>query len=148
MIAVLACAIAVAVVAGVVTEGSTAGGSGATIKTRSTSLGTILVDSKGRTLYLWRKDRNGKSACSGACAGAWPPVLTSGSPKAAGKAKSSQLGTTTRSNGKKQVTYKRHPLYRFAGDANKAGRTSGQGSNGFGAKWYVVAPSGNAIDND
>src|SRR5258708_22445267 len=77
----------------------------ATVKTRTTSLGTILVDAKGRTLYLFMKDKNGKSACTGACANAWPPLLTKGKPKAAGRVSASKLGTTKRSDGTTQVTY-------------------------------------------
>lgn len=116
----------------------------ATVNTAGGSLGTHLIDSKGRALYLWRADTGTKSTCSGSCAVAWPPLLTKGNAKASGKAKSSLLGTTKRSGGATQVTYAGHPLYRYAGDA-AAGDTNGQGSNGFGALWYIVAPSGKAI---
>jgi predicted lipoprotein with Yx(FWY)xxD motif len=122
----------------------TTGGSSATVSVASTGLGKILVDSKGRTLYLWEKDSAGKSACSGGCAEAWPPLRASGKPTAGGGAKASLLGTIPRSDGKPQVTYDGHPLYGYQGDS-KPGDTTGQGSTGFGAPWYVLAPTGNDI---
>ena len=121
-----------------------AGGSSATVSVANTGLGKILVDSQGRTLYLFQKDSGTKSACSGACASAWPPLRASGKPTAGGGAKASSLGTAPRSDGKPQVTYNGHPLYGYQGDS-KAGDTNGQGINGFGAPWYVLSPSGNAI---
>jgi predicted lipoprotein with Yx(FWY)xxD motif len=142
--------VAIAVVAGLavgVTSTVSAAGGAATVKTRHGKLGTFLVGTNGRTLYLFEKDKSKKSTCSGDCATAWPPLLTSGKPKAAGKAKASLLGTTKRSDGTTQVTYKGHPVYYFVQD-KKAGDTKGEGVNGFGAKWYVLAPSGKKIDND
>jgi predicted lipoprotein with Yx(FWY)xxD motif len=118
----------------------------ATVKTRSTSLGTILVDAKGRTLYLFEKDTKNKSKCSGQCAVKWPPALTSGKPKAAGGAVASRLGTTKRSDGKTQVTYAGHPLYLFFADKNKPGSVKGQGIDAFGAEWYVVGTNGKKIE--
>ena len=117
------------------------------MKTRHGKLGTFLVGTNGRTLYLFEKDKTKKSTCSGDCATAWPPLLTTGKPKAAGKAKASLLGTTKRADGKTQVTYKGHPVYYFVQD-KKAGDTNGQGVDGFGAEWYVMAPSGKKIDDD
>ena len=114
----------------------------ASVKTRSVSLGKILVNGSSQTLYLFEKDKNGKSKCSGACATNWPPLLTKGKPKASGSVKASKLGTTKRSDGTTQVTYNKHPLYTFAGDAGKRGATKGQGLTAFGAKWYVVAAKG------
>ena len=119
----------------------------ATISTRKTDLGTILVDSKGRTLYLWVADKGKKSTCYGGCATAWPPALTSGKPKAGKGVKASLLGTTKRKDGKLEVTYDGHPLYTFIQD-RAAGDTTGQGSTGFGAAWWVVAPSGKAITTE
>jgi predicted lipoprotein with Yx(FWY)xxD motif len=116
----------------------------ATVTVRTTKLGRILVDAQGRTLYLFEKDKGGKSACSGACAKAWPPLMTSGKPKASGGANARMLGTTHRASGT-QVTYDGHPLYRFAGDA-KAGQTNGEGSTAFGASWYVLGTNGRKID--
>jgi predicted lipoprotein with Yx(FWY)xxD motif len=117
---------------------------GTVVSTASTKLGRILVDSRGRTLYLFEKDKHGKSACSGACAQNWPPLLTKGKPKAGTGAKSSLLGTTKRSDGTTQVTYNKHPLYTFVADNNKPGSTKGEGIDAFGARWYVVAAKGTA----
>jgi predicted lipoprotein with Yx(FWY)xxD motif len=120
----------------------------ATVKVRSTKLGKIVVDGPARTLYLFEKDKNGKSSCSGACAKAWPPLLTKGKPKAGTGAQASRLGTTRRSDGTTQVTYGGHPLYTFAPDKNKPGSTQGQGVDGFGAEWYVVGPNGKAVEDE
>lgn len=116
----------------------------ATIATDSGAPGTYLTGADGRAVYLWLADKGSESTCTGACASAWPPVLTSGTPVADGDAKSSELGTTERSDGGTQVTYRGHPLYYYKGDT-EAGQTSGQGSNGFGATWWLVEPSGVAI---
>ena len=95
-------------------------------------------------MYLWVKDTGDMSNCSGACAGAWPPVTTTGTATASGSAKASDIGTITRSDGTKQVTYDGHPLYYFSGDSGP-GTASGQGSDGFGAKWWLVAPTGSDV---
>jgi predicted lipoprotein with Yx(FWY)xxD motif len=95
-------------------------------------------------VYLWVADTGDKSTCSGACATAWPPVEAKGKPTAGNGANAADLGTTTRSDGSEQVTYKGHPLYYFIADKSP-GQTSGQGSDSFGAKWWLVAPSGVAI---
>lgn len=118
----------------------------ASLKTASTPLGTILVDSSGRTLYLFEADTGPTSTCYGACAGAWPPYTTTATPTVGGAVglNPSMIGTTTRTDHTIQVTYNRHPLYYFAEDA-AAGQTSGQGTDAFGGKWFVVGPDGNAI---
>ena len=120
----------------------------ATIKVRSVSLGKILVNGNAQTLYLFEKDKNGKSACSGQCAKFWPPVLTKGAPKAGTGVKASLLGTTKRSDGTTQVTYNKHPLYRFLNDKNKVGATKGEGLDAFGAEWYVVGTNGKKIEKE
>jgi predicted lipoprotein with Yx(FWY)xxD motif len=108
-------------------------------------LGMILAAGhKELTVYMFEADKGGKSACTGKCAHAWPPVL--GKPTAAGKAVSGDLGTVTRSDGKTQVTYKGHPLYLFVKDKDNAD-AYGQGSKAFGASWYALNPSGKKIDN-
>jgi predicted lipoprotein with Yx(FWY)xxD motif len=117
----------------------------ATISVRASSLGQILVDANGRTLYLFEADTTTASTCSGACAQAWPPLTTNGAPKAAGSATQSLLGTTSRSDGTTQVTYNGHPLYRFVNDT-KPGDTSGEGSTAFGAGWDVLSPAGDKIE--
>ena len=121
-----------------------AAATGVTIKTAKGSGGTYLAGPNGHALYLWVADSGGKSACSGACAHAWPPVLTKGNPTAGAGVTASDLGTTMRSDGTEEVTYKGHPLYYFVADTS-AGSTKGQGSDSFGAKWWLVAPSGTAI---
>ena len=120
---------------------------GTVISTQAGSAGTFLTDG-GRAVYLWAKDSMNMSACSGACASAWPPVPANGTVTATGGAKASDLGTITRSDGTKQVTYDGHPLYYFVGDS-AAGQTNGQGSDNFGAQWWLVASSGAKItDSD
>jgi predicted lipoprotein with Yx(FWY)xxD motif len=107
-------------------------------------LGKILVDSQGRTVYLFEKDTGSKSTCSGACAAEWPPVTTTGKPSAGNGLTASMLGTTKRSDGTTQVTYNGHPLYRYAGD-NKAGDANGQNLDFFGGEWYVLSPAGHEV---
>jgi predicted lipoprotein with Yx(FWY)xxD motif len=114
------------------------------VGTASSNLGRILVDRHGRTLYLFAKDKHGKSACSGLCAGYWPALTTKGKPKAISGVRKALLGTTRRSDGRMQVTYRGHPLYRFSGDTG-AGQTSGEGLTDFGGGWWVVSPAGNKI---
>jgi predicted lipoprotein with Yx(FWY)xxD motif len=117
---------------------------GTTVSLRSTKLGMVVVSSSGRTLYLFAKDKNDKSACSGSCAKFWPPLMSAGMPTGGTGVKTSLLGTTMRSNGRLQVTYNRHPLYTFALD-KAAGQTIGEGNVAFGAKWYAVSAKGAAI---
>ena len=126
------------------TTSSAAAATGVTIKTAKDSAGTYLAGPNGHALYLWVADSGGKSACSGACAHAWPPLVTKGNPSAGSGVNASDLGTIMRSDGTEQVTYKGHPLYYFIADTS-AGSTRGQGSEGFGAKWWLIAPSGTAI---
>ncbi|MGH3210927.1 MAG: COG4315 family predicted lipoprotein [Trebonia sp.] len=114
------------------------------MKTASSAGSTFLTDGSGRAVYLWAKDTSNMSACTGACAAAWPPVTPTGSVTVSGSAKASDLGTITRSDGTKQVTYDGHPLYYFVGDSG-SGMASGQGSDNFGAKWWLVAPSGSDV---
>lgn len=119
----------------------------ATVGVRHTSLGRVIVDSKGRTLYLFEKDTSRHSACSGQCAQFWPPLLTRGVPVARTGVKQSLLGKIRRSNGSQQVTYAGHPLYLYVGDS-KPGQTNGEGSQEFGAGWDVLAPTGKKIEAD
>jgi len=124
--------------------GSGSSASSTVITTKTSSGGSFLTNGAGRAIYLFMADSTGKSACSGACAAAWPPVIAAGQPTAAGGAQASDLSTITRSDGTKQVTYDGHPLYYFEGDTGP-GTDKGQGLNGFGALWYLVAPSGSSI---
>jgi predicted lipoprotein with Yx(FWY)xxD motif len=110
----------------------------------SSSAGSMLVDGHGKSLYLFGKDRHGKSSCSGACAHNWPPLLTTGKPKAGSGVAASKLGTVKRSGGKTQVTYAHHPLYGFIADG-APGDINGQGIDAFGGVWSLVAPSGSKL---
>ena len=122
-----------------------AAASGITIAVGSTRLGQVLVDGKGRTVYLFAADSGTKSTCnSSACVQYWPPVLTTGAPQGGTGVNASLLGTTSRQDGTIEVTYAGHPLYYFISD-NKAGDVTGQGINSFGGPWYVVSPSGTRI---
>ena len=107
-------------------------------------LGPILVDDKGMTVYLFVADTGTASTCYTSCATIWPPVLTTGAPQAGTGADASLLGTTTRTDGKVEVTYAGHPLYYFVQD-KAAGDATGQGVNGFGGLWWVLTPSGAAM---
>jgi predicted lipoprotein with Yx(FWY)xxD motif len=125
-------------------SGSGSSAANTSVSTATGTDGKYLVGSSGRALYLWVADPSGKSVCAGACAKFWPPLLTSSAPTASGGVTAGQLSTITRSNGSKQVTYDGHPLYYFALDTS-SGSVKGQGSDNFGAKWWLVAPSGAAI---
>lgn len=117
-------------------------GTVAVVKVMNTpDLGKVIVDSKGMTLYDFHKDKGTTSACYGECAVAWPPLLTSGEPKAQGGAEQSLLGTTKRKDGTVQVTYNGHPVYGFVED-KKPGETNGNDFDGFGAQWYALEPNG------
>ena len=120
----------------------TSTGASASVGVAKTGLGSILVNSGGRTLYLFRADTGMNSACSGACATAWPPLLASGKPTAGSGLTASKLETITRSGGGRQVTYNGHPLYLFIRD-KKPGDVNGQGVTAFGAAWFALTPSGN-----
>lgn len=113
---------------------------------RAGKLGPILVDESGRAVYLFEKDHGNTSSCYGACAKAWPPVTTNGKPKAAGKAMAPLLGTTSRKDGQKQVTYHGHPLYYYAPDDHQAGSVKGQDVKQFGAEWYALSPQGTKVE--
>lgn len=127
-------------------EGTGAATGGATavaiVKVMNTpALGKVIVDSQGMTLYDFHKDKGTTSACYGECAVAWPPLLTSGQPRAQGGAEGSLLGTTRRKDGTLQVTYGGHPVYGFVED-QKPGETNGNDFEGFGAEWYALMPNG------
>jgi len=143
--AALAMLVAVVVVLFHAAAGNAGKASGVVVSTETSRLGRILVNGQGRTLYLFEKDRNGKSACSGKCATFWPPLIAAGKPRATAGAKSSLLGTVRRTDGRLQVTYNHHPLYRFVKDV-KQGQTNGQNVDAFGAEWYVLSPAGTKIE--
>jgi predicted lipoprotein with Yx(FWY)xxD motif len=119
----------------------TASGQTATVGLASTGLGKVLVNAQGRTLYLFRADHGTTSACTGGCVAQWPPLRAAGKPKVGTGLQASAVTTIKRSDGKSQVSYHGHPLYTFIGD-KKAGDTTGQGINAFGASWFAVTGSG------
>ena len=98
------------------------------------------------TMYMFAKDEGTESACYGQCATFWPPALAAGPVVAAGDAKASLLGTAPRTDGSTMLTYGGYPLYGFLPD-KKPGDTNGEGSNGFGAPWWVLdAAKGTTIE--
>jgi predicted lipoprotein with Yx(FWY)xxD motif len=115
-----------------------------TVGTATGSVGRYLTGASGRALYIWVADPRGTSNCMGACAKAWPPLSASSMPKVAGGVNAADLSLITRSDGTKQVAYVGRPLYYFAGDPTK-GTTRGQGTNGFGAKWWLISPTGGEV---
>jgi predicted lipoprotein with Yx(FWY)xxD motif len=119
----------------------------ATVTTTHTGLGQVVADVRGRSLYLFEKDTRSRSACAGACAAYWPPLLTNGKPVASKGAKPSLVGSIRRADGTRQVTYAGHPLYLYIGDTSR-GQTTGEGLDDFGASWYVLTPGGKKIDRD
>jgi predicted lipoprotein with Yx(FWY)xxD motif len=124
--------------------GRSATGTTASVSLGKTKLGMVLVNSKRHTLYMFLKDKNGKSSCNGSCAKFWPPAVQAGKASAGSGLKASLLGTTRRSNGSLQLTYGRHPLYSFALD-KAVGQTNGEGNVAFGARWYAVSAKGTAV---
>ena len=120
--------------------GGAGGGSGPGIKTASTSIGAVLTNSQGRTLYWFAPDTATKSKCNGSCATFWPPV-TGPVSAASGVSLPGKFGTITRSDGTMQATYDGHPLYTYSGDSGP-GKTSGNGINSSGGLWHAVTPSG------
>jgi predicted lipoprotein with Yx(FWY)xxD motif len=118
----------------------------ATVRVTSTTLGNILVDAQGRTLYLFQKDSGTTSTCTGACATFWPPLIAPGAPTSGSGANASLIGITKRPDGTSQVTYNGHPVYLFSGDQNP-GDTNGQGVVAFGGSWFALSPSGNQVSS-
>ncbi len=123
---------------------TTPDGQSATLGVADHDLGEILVNSQGRTLYLFAKDSGTTSTCTGECATDWPPLEVNGTPTEGSGADASMVGTTERSDGTQQVTYNGHPLYLFEGD-KQAGDTNGEGLNAFGGGWYALSASGNEV---
>lgn len=120
------------------------GQAGIQLSVRPSPYGRIVRDSVGRTVYLFTHDRSSSSTCYGACATAWPPVLTTAAPSAGTGLSARLLGTTRRSDGTLQVTYAGHPLYYYVNDV-KRGQILCQNVDEFGGTWLVVSPQGTAI---
>jgi predicted lipoprotein with Yx(FWY)xxD motif len=115
-----------------------------TVGVRQTALGKVLVGSSGRTLYVFLADKPGVSTLSRAGFAVWPAFATTRTPRASDGASRAEIATIASLGAKRQVSYAGHPLYYFVGD-RRSGSTSGQGLLEFGARWYVVSPSGKAI---
>jgi predicted lipoprotein with Yx(FWY)xxD motif len=110
------------------------------IKSANSQFGMMLFDGTGQAIYLFDKERTTKPQCYGACAKAWPPVLTKGTPIAADGTRPSLLGTAKRASGTTQVTYGGHPLYFYAHEAKNEVKC--HNIQGFGGLWLVVTPAG------
>jgi predicted lipoprotein with Yx(FWY)xxD motif len=113
----------------------------ATVAVARSRLGRILVDARGRTLYLFTKDKHGRSTCTGRCTRVWPPVIVDGAPTAAAGVAKGVLSTRRRANGRRQLVYNGHPLYTLTADT-APGQINGQG---FEGTWFVVSPGGRGV---
>jgi len=121
---------------------TTAAASGGAIGTAKTGLGTVLVNSEGRTLYHFTKDTATTIACTGNCAVTWPPVAVPAGQKAeAGSGVTGTVSTVMRPDGSQQAAINGQPLYTYSGDT-KAGDTNGQGFGGF---WFAVMANGSSV---
>jgi predicted lipoprotein with Yx(FWY)xxD motif len=144
-LAVVAAALAAAGCGGAIPSSN---GGPATLKLVQSADGRYLVDGHGRSLYVFEKDEQGESYCTGACAAVWPAYETESTPHAGVGIPGSALGTTKRDDGDMQVTYRGHPLYYYAADASTPGKTKGQGVEQFGAEWYLVGASGKPVEQE
>jgi predicted lipoprotein with Yx(FWY)xxD motif len=115
-----------------------------TLTVKSSSFGRVLFDGRGFVLYAFTRDKNGRSACYGACAKAWPVYYATGTLRAGTGIKRSLLGTTKRRDGRRQITYAGRPLYFYVGDT-KAGQIRCQNVVEFGGTWLIVRPSGKLV---
>ena len=114
---------------------------GAAVSVATTSLGDILVDGNGLTLYMFTADANGKSVCNGDCAASWPPLVSDAAPSLGAGLNAEDFASVTRDDGQAQVTFHGMPLYFFAGDS-APGDVNGQG---IGGKWYVLSADGTTV---
>jgi predicted lipoprotein with Yx(FWY)xxD motif len=115
-----------------------------TLTVKSSSFGRVLFDGRGYVLYAFTRDKNGRSACYGACAKAWPVYYAKGTLRAGTGIKRSLIGTTKRRDGRRQITYAGRPLYYYVGDT-KAGQIRCQNVVEFGGAWLIVRPSGKLV---
>ena len=113
---------------------------GTTIITADSQFGSMLYDASGQAIYLFDAERGTRPECYGECADAWPPVLTTGKPRAKGSVQSDLLGTTRRSDGATQVTYAGHPLYFYAHEGKY--QVLCHNIEEYGGTWLVVQPDG------
>ena len=136
--------IAAAAALAVVSTTTAAKAKSPTLKSRKTSLGTILVDKSGRTLYAFGHDKTDKSRCNGQCASFWPPASSPKKPTVGSGITKSKLKVIKRSDGSRQLSYNGHPLYRYVGDG-KPGDTNGENLTAFGGKWDAVSKAGKVV---
>jgi predicted lipoprotein with Yx(FWY)xxD motif len=115
---------------------------GTVIRTAGSQFGKILFDGTGQAIYLFDKEQATRAECYGECAEAWPPVLTRGSPVAAGGVDAVALGTTKRADGSTQVTYGGHPLYYYAHEGKN--EVLCHNVREYGGRWLVLTPAGEA----
>ena len=119
---------------------------GATVSAETTSLGVILVDGQGRTVYEFANDKDGVSACTGPCVANWPIVPAPATLPTSLPGVTGQIGMITRPDGGRQITVAGHPLYTFAGDT-APGQTNGQGKVLDGGLWTVASGAGAPLSN-
>src|SRR5438105_14161791 len=115
-----------------------------TLSAKSSSFDRVLFDGRGYVLYAFTRDANGRSACYGACAKAWPVYYAKGTLRAGTGIKRSLIGTAKRRDGRRQITYAGRPLYYYVGDT-KAGQIRCQNVAEFGGTWLIVRPSGKLV---
>ena len=115
-----------------------------TLKLRDTRFGRILVDGKGRALYLFTREPSTRSRCYGQCAVAWPPFYARGRLRAGSGLDADKLGSSRRRAGRRIVTYNGHPLYYYVSDT-RPGEVTCHNVVEFGGTWLVVNPEGNAV---
>jgi predicted lipoprotein with Yx(FWY)xxD motif len=115
-----------------------------TVASGTSAYGPVLFDGRGYVLYVFTRDRPGRSTCSGACARAWPPYILRGTVRAGSGAKNSLISTTRRADGTRQVVYAGHPLYYYVGD-RKAGQILCQNVREFGGLWLIVRGNGSPV---
>jgi predicted lipoprotein with Yx(FWY)xxD motif len=130
-------------VAPATTEPAAPAGAGSTIKTADSQYGGVLFGGNDQAIYYFDKESGSKSECYGACAEAWPPVLTKGAPQAEDVVQAGLLGTTERDDGTTQVTYDGHPLYYYAHEGPS--EVTCHNVNEFGGLWLAVHPNGEAV---
>ena len=137
-------ALALALLATAVLSAPAAMAKGVKVTLKKSDYGKVLMNARGKALYLFDKEKGKQSKCYDDCATAWPPFLTKGKPRAGVGVKAKRLGTTRRSDGRRQVTYKGHPLYFYEHDS--PGVILCQNVFEFGGLWLLVNRRGNAVN--
>jgi predicted lipoprotein with Yx(FWY)xxD motif len=116
---------------------------GITVRTVASQFGRVVADGRGQAFYVFDKEQGSRSECYGACAKAWPPVLTKGRPVAGKGVSRRLLGSTRRRDGRRQLTYRGQPAYYYVSDA--PGRILCQDVTEFGGRWLVIRPDGTPV---